>query len=41
MKSVHKLVSAIILIALAILAAVPGMAQVPRAVFSEMSSATW
>jgi len=36
-----RLLRSIILVALVLLLAVPAMAQVPRAVFAELGSATW
>ena len=41
MKTRRSLVISLILAAMALLVALPGFAQVPRAVFAEMGSATW
>ena len=41
MKSVRQLIPQLILLALALLTVVPAVAQVPRAVFTELGSATW
>ncbi len=36
-----RLLRSIILVVFALLLAVPAMAQIPRAVFAELGSATW
>lgn len=41
MSSRRSLVISLIMCAMALLVALPGFAQVPRAVFAEMGSATW
>ncbi len=41
MKTRRSQVISLILAAMALLVALPGFAQVPRAVFAEMGSATW